>query len=120
MEQEKVTLTNAEIINLYNSLTPLYRNSEIKFPIRFTYALYKNILSLEEIAVSIQNFYNQNFSDLDLQDINGRSYNEEKKKEYNDFCAIENEITIEKCTIDDLRDIELSLQDYQAIDFMIK
>ena len=115
MEQETVTLTNIEVMNLYRSLTKLYQNSELRFPISFTYKLYKNIQSIENIVLSIQNFYSQNFDGEDVD-----SFDEETLYNYNEFCMTKNTITIEKVSIDDLKNINLSIKDYQAIDFMIK
>lgn len=112
---ETITFNNLKIMTLYNSLTEIYLNQEIKFPIKFAYLLYKNIQSIENIVTSIQNVYRTNFENKDINE-----FDEEQLKAYNEFCDIENELQIETCSIEELGNINLSLRDYQAISFMIK
>lgn len=115
MEKEIKNLTNGQIYSIYESLKELYLNKDLEFPIEFLYYLYRNIQIIEPIAVSINQVFKRSFEGVDLNDCDN-----ETKKRYDDFCNIKNNVMIETCPLSILKDINLSLHDYQSIDFMIK
>ena len=49
-----------------------------------------------------------------------RKKNEEFNKDFNDLNSIENEINIEKLTLDELEDVKLNNAEFNSIKFLIK
>lgn len=117
MEQKSEIFTNLEIFLMYQKLVKFYSNTELKLPITFVYYLNKNIKTIEKIYISIEEVFLKEFK---TESLNLEECNEETKKQYSEFCEIKNNVSIELCPLELLKDVKLSLQDYQAIDFMIK
>lgn len=117
MEQKIEIFSNLEIFLIYQKLVKFYSNTELKLPITFIYYLNKNIKAIEKIYISIEEVFLKEFK---AESLNLDQCDEETKKRYFEFCEIKNNIPIEVCPLELLADVKLSLQDYQAIDFMIK
>lgn len=119
-------LTNNEIYFYTNNLLTYFgQDCEIKFPIKVNFFLQKNIKKMTELAQDIE------ASRLEIARAFGtfsdeggfivpEDKTEEASRELNDLFSLEQDVDIHIFKIDDFTNIELSMQQMNALMFMIE
>ncbi len=115
-------MTNKGIVELYNGLTELKENKEMRFPARTTYAIVVNLKAIEHIVEAIvetKEAVLQRFG-TEEQDNPGNYYipPENRKDmiaEMEKIDMIENKVTFQYIQWEDIENLELSVSEMEAL-----
>ena len=119
-------LTNQQIYNYAESLLSAFQDCDIKIPVRINFFLQKNINTMREAAIEIDNSRTQILREYGTLSEDGSKYNftnenlQIANKEANDLFTIEQDINIHIFQLEDFDGIELTYKQMSAIMFMIE
>lgn len=123
----KVTMSNKDIYLKYNILLELFNNSKTQYlPARVNYLIQKNYSVLERVATLIENsrtkiieFYGEPENENGIIAMNPEKI-ELANKELDEILALQEEIDVFPIKLSDLENVQFTLEQMQALFYMIE
>ena len=112
-------LTNNEIYSLYEGLSKITQNKELKIPVKTSFYLLKNMKEIQGAYESLMDLRKEII--LKYADQDGENYTipaekiEAANAELMELLSIENEFNIMKIKLSDIEALELSLEETASI-----
>lgn len=118
-------LTNQEIYEKATEITVAFSNETKYIPVKLNFAIQKNLSVLSKLKEEIENNRIKIASEYGKLNSEGTQFiiekeNREKvEQELNDLFTMEQEIDIRTCSLSQIEGIDLTMEQMQAIMFMI-
>lgn len=118
-------LTNQEIYEKATEITVAFSNETKYIPVKLNFAIQKNLSVLSKLKEEIENNRIKIASEYGKLNLEGTQFiiekeNREKvEQELNDLFTMEQEIDIRTCSLSQIEGIDLTMEQMQAIMFMI-
>lgn len=118
-------LTNQEIYEKATEITVAFSNETKYIPVKLNFAIQKNLSVLSRLKEEIENNRVKIASEYGKLNSEGTQFiiekeNREKvEQELNDLFTMEQEIDIRTCSLSQIEGIDLTMEQMQAIMFMI-
>lgn len=118
-------LTNQEIYEKATEITVAFSNETKYIPVKLNFAIQKNLSVLSKLKEEIENNRVKIASEYGKLNSEGTQFiiekeNREKvEQELNDLFTMEQEIDIRTCSLSQIEGIDLTMEQMQAIMFMI-
>lgn len=120
-------MTNNEILNFYEGLSKVANNKELRFPVKTSYAMLRNIRALAPIVEDIQTTrdsilktYGEPVEDKPGYYSIPKENREVAQKELSSLNSVEQDVAILKIALSDLDNIELSVEELNGLYEMLE
>lgn len=118
-------MKNGEVIKLYEALSRICSQKDLKLKVSMGYTFLKNKEKLYPEAKIIYEMRQQILMEYGTEDKNGdivvlKENIEEVSQKINDLMDIENDVEVSMISLEDLEGYELNMEDIEAIQYMIK
>ena len=118
-------MLNKDILSTFEGLQSLRQEANRRLPARTSFAIVRNVKTLQPIVEDIQSSYNELIMKY-AEPIEGEKYRVKEENmgefttELNNLYSLDTEVPIIKIKFSDIEDLDFSLEETEALYFMIE